>query len=137
MFYFSDIELEPKPLSYLDRKFLKECVISELTKTLQPSIEFKIRIFSKSKEYNPFNIDVLQNDIIEMENRRYELQMKLVKLKVKRLQLLNICVELKCNSQQENQAELMLLETQKENLKAGYFYIKKINIFLLYFSFFS
>lgn len=63
--------------------------------------------------FNVFENENVKMDICTNETKRRNLVEKLIKLRQEKIRLLIECIDLKCNSQQKYESEIMHYEAQK------------------------
>lgn len=116
MLKLTEITLSCKSLSYQERTFISENVCFDIPRLLRPTIDF-VRKLRQEPNNNVFDIEMVQRKIVSKETQRRALLTKQLILRQEKVRLLTICLDLKCNSQQKNEAEIMHLEVQKCNVK--------------------
>lgn len=113
---FLDITFNCKPLSFRERTFIYDNACLHIPKLLAPTIKFVQKI-KNEPTHNVFENENVKMEICTKETKRRELVEKLLKLKKEKIRLLITCVDLKCNSQQKCDSEIMHLELQSCHIK--------------------
>lgn len=104
-------------LSYLEQKAIQTYFQKEIKKLCQPIIDFEKSTSNGSNII--LDLEKMDNEIIELENRRKEYFKQLAEIKIKKCKLMEECVELKFNTNQEKTLEILYMQYKILQNKTG------------------
>ncbi|XP_055837685.1 augmin complex subunit dgt2 [Episyrphus balteatus] len=112
-------ECKSVSLTYTERKAMRNYLIRKVSEDCDPIVKFAQKI--KEELPDVYGLGDKNKQILELESKRRELQLKLAEVKNKKCAMLKAAADLKMGPYMKNELELMLSEHKLNQMKTSVF----------------
>lgn len=113
------IDCKTLSLTYTERKAMRNYIIQKVSEKCDPIVNFAKKIKEEFPEV--YGLNDKNKELIQLETKRRELQLKLVEVKNKKCAMLKAAADLKTGPYMKNELELMLSEHKLNQAKTSVF----------------